>query len=106
MTDIEALADAIRLAYGQAVREERPMMALHIAAEPYRSLPEDRKRKWRRMAEAAERVLHSDYADRVHRTVRTLQNIGCDPDEPCLTTSEVLRMLGVRDEATEGSNRG
>lgn len=49
MLDIERLAETIRLAYAKADDSHRQ----HIYDNPWETLPEGRKHKWRAMAEAA-----------------------------------------------------
>lgn len=46
---VEHVAEKIRVAYGKAV----PDVATHIAMQPWASLPEGRKAKWRAMAHEA-----------------------------------------------------
>lgn len=100
MTDRERLAEVLRDAYGQAMREERPRTAHHIVANPFGDLPHERRRKWLHMAAAAERELAARTNRHVAATVATLRSMDC-ADEACLTPHDVLVMLGAVHEEEE-----
>lgn len=100
MTDRERLAEALRNAYGNAMREERPMTAHHIVVHPFSELPHERRRKWLVMAQAAEIELAARTNRHVASAVATLRTMDCQ-DEPCLTPHDVLVMLGYAHEEEE-----
>lgn len=95
MTGRERVAEAIRVAYGEAIFERDPATSVRLTTGHLTDIPHERQVKWLRMAAAAERAVARERADVLTRAVDTLRGMDCDEDEPCLSTHEVLRMLGA-----------
>ena len=50
---IDVAAEAIRTAFGESQKDERPDLYYHIQSTPWDTLPENRKKKWLLMARTA-----------------------------------------------------